>query len=888
MERGPIQDGVIRRITRSLSLVTSAPMPGPPKFRFSTEDLRELHNPKNIRAFLEAGGVRGLVSGLKTDRTDGIGAVATPTDQPLRHTSSQLRTGAPSATSASDLDGSSRSSTVDVSSRASTAAAIDPGLVAERRAIFGSNTLPTRKPPHLLQLLWNAYNDRVLFLLTAAALVSLAIGLYQSFTSDHGPGNPPIEWVSGAAILIAISIIVLVSTINDWEKWRQFRMLNQKQLERDVRVIRSGYASLLPRDEVVVGDVVRLESGDVVPADGIFIDGYNIACDESNATGQSGLVHKTPGDEVYDELKRRGQPISSEPQPGLDPFMLSGTRVLEGVGSFLVTCTGNKSTYGKLLSSLKYEEDPTPLQRRLSVLAQQMVYVGGAVSILLFIALLIIFCVGLSNDTRSPTERGQAFVGIVITCLTVLVIAMPEGVPLAATLSLAYGTTRMVKEHNLVRQLKGCETMGNVTSICSDIVGTLTQNKVTVVSAMVGSNIKFHDQPIPADAAGDAASHTPAQFVSRLAADVQRDLRESIALNTTAFEGERGSSFVGAHTEVAFLTFAREHLHMGPLRLEKDSADVVQLIPFSPTRQCMAAVVKRPSSALPFRVFVKGASEFLLSKCTRIVLDPRLDAADGALTAHDRKAVLDAIGAFTGRGLQTVSLVYRDLPWFERDSESADPDPQAALDHLLQEMTFLSVFGMHDPVRLGLRESVKQCHEAGVAVRIVTGDNLLTAKIITEQCGIYSPDGDDLAMEGADFRALDDEQLRDRVPRLKVLAGCSPQDKEWLVEQLKRRKEIVAVTGYSTSDVPAMVAADVSLSIGSANGTEVARQASSIILMQGDFTSIVRCITWGRAVNSSVKKFLLVREVIPPFWPMGLDHSFSNQVRSSKYRLPSP
>ncbi|KAH8901093.1 calcium-translocating P-type ATPase [Thozetella sp. PMI_491] len=776
-----------------------------PTFAFSAKQLGTLHNPKNLAAFLQYGGIGGLAKGLHTSATKGIGCE--PEDTAVVHPPGE---------------GQARSGTH--STDASSPTLLEGEFRTPRRAAFLDNRLPTKKQPSFPHLVWGAYNDPVLFLLTAAAAVSLAIGLYQTFSLVHTVSNPPVEWVEGVAILVAVVIVVLAGLVNDWEKQRQFRKLNQKQLERDVRVVRLGSSRLMPSSEVLVGDIIHLEPGDVVPADGVLVDGHKVMCDESIATGESELVHKTPGDAALQALRgQRGQP---EPEllPGRDVFMLSGTKVMEGVGTFLVTATGVNSTYGKILASLKEDDQPTPLQARLSVLAKYISWTGGVIATLLFLALFIRFLATLPHDSRLPAEKGKSFVDIVIISLTVLVIAVPEGLPLAVTLSLAYATTRMLKDHNLVRQLKSCEIMGNATNICSDKTGTLTQNKMTVVVGTVGKTLEFQDK----------------------SSDVTK-------------ADTKDGSFVGSNTESALLNFAKSYLDMAQVDLERSKQKIVQLIPFNSSRQCMAVVLQLPSSDM-YRVFVKGAPEVLLSKCNSVITNPASGIASTELRPGDREHISSTIARYADQALRTISLAYRD---FQHDPTADGAEgrlsatkPDFTLHFLLQDLVFLGLMGIRDPLRPGVADSVHTCQRAGVTVRMVTGDNLHTAKAIAKQCGIMSGDGSDVAMEGVAFRALDDSGMDRVVPSLKVIARSTPGDKRKLVIYLRAKGEIVAVTGDGTNDASAMSAADVSFSMGGVEGTEVAREASSIILLTDDFTCIVRAIMWGRAVNDSVKKFL--------------------------------
>jgi Ca2+-transporting ATPase len=426
----------------------------------------------------------------------------------------------------------------------------------------------------------------------------------------------------------------------------------------------------------------------------------------------------------------------------------------------------------------------------------------------------------------------------------------------------------MLKDNNLVRLLKACETMGNATTICSDKTGTLTQNKMTVVAGIIGINSQFDRKvgvplvgPKPArekDATSADVENVPiGDLVGYLANDVKEILRQSIIVNSTAFEGEDDGqqTFIGSKTEAALLTFARNYLGMGPIDIERSNAKIVQLIPFDAARQCMVTIVELENGR--YRLYVKGASEILLSKCTRIIRDSTTDVSDIQITAKNAEVLNQIIASYASHSLRTIGLMYRDFeqwpPTGVRTAE--DEKTEIVLEDVLVDLVFLGITGIQDPLRDGAREAVQTCQKAGVVVRMITGDNILTAKAIAEECGIISTG--DIAMEGPDFRKLSTDQINQIIPHLKVLARSSPDDKRVLVAQLKDIGETVAVTGDGTNDALALTTADIGFSMG-ISGTEVAREASSIILMDDNFASIVKAIMWGRAVNDAVKKFLQV------------------------------
>lgn len=579
----------------------------------------------------------------------------------------------------------------------------------------------------------------------------------------------------------------------------------------------------------------------MIPADGIFIQGHNVKCDESSATGESDQMKKTPGAEVYKQI------VDGTAHAKLDPFMISGSKVLEGVGTFLVTSTGINSSFGRLMMSLHTEAEPTPLQVKLGKLADAIAYLGGGSALLLFAVLFFRFCAGLPTDTRPPSEIGSAFLDILIVAITLVVVAIPEGLPLAVTLALAFATTRMLKEKNLVRVLRACETMGNATTVCSDKTGTLTQNKMTVVSGTISTRAQFN-------AGTDETS--PKTVLAEFSDAVRYLLMQSIAINSTAFEGEEDGvpTYIGSKTETAMLTFARDYLGLRYLQSEREHADIVQMIPFDSGRKCMGAVVKLANGV--HRLYVKGASEILLGQATRRVCKlsgPEL--TDIEMTAEDVAELENTINAYAERSLRTIGMLYKDYThWPPIGAKMQLDDPnQVDFDDIFQEMIFLGIVGIMDPLRDGVTEAVEQCRKAGVIVRMVTGDNVVTAKAIATECGIFTPGG--IVMEGPAFRRLSENEMDEVLPQLQVLARSSPEDKRILVQRLKQLGDIVAVTGDGTNDGPALKMADVGFSMGIA-GTEVAKEASSIILMDDNFASIIKALMWGRAVNDAVQKFL--------------------------------
>ncbi|KAJ5679735.1 hypothetical protein N7462_007979 [Penicillium macrosclerotiorum] len=794
------------------------------KFAFSPGQLNKLLNPKSLEVFFALGGPHGLEYGLQTDLIAGLPANETvlpryATIQEARQAAYSRTTG----TSSKSLQRPNR--TVEPSGTAT--------LFADRHRVFGTNALPEAKKKTFVKLLWDAYNDKIIILLTIAAIVSLSLGIYEAAS-----GQSQVDWIEGVAVCVAIFLVVSVTAGNDWQKQRQFGRLNKRQLDREVKVIRSGRTIQMNISDLTVGDVVCLELGDAAPADGVVITSHQIKCDESLATGESDHVEKCTGFKAWDAAGSRED---------LDPFIISGTKVLEGLGKYLVTSVGAHSSYGRIMVSLGTETDPTPLQVKLSRLANWIGWFGLGSALLLFTVLFIRFLAQLSGNDETPAMKGQHFMDILIVAVTVIVVAIPEGLPLAVTLALAFATGRMLKENNLVRLLRACETMGNATVICSDKTGTLTQNKMAVVAGLFGSNQTFGKMPLENTDTSVSISKTLSNFSSSF----KEILVHSLALNTTAFEEQQGNDkkFIGNKTEVALLQLAHRDLGMDLSEIQATS-HIVQVYPFDSARKTMAVIYGQPQQS-GYRFLVKGAPEFLLTAASHMISPgPEKEAlATVLMSPNDRRLISERIDNYARASLRTIGIAYKDLTnW-----SAASHDRRCSFDEVFRGLTWIGAFGIHDPLRPEVSEAIHKCNSAGVQVKMVTGDNINTALAVAKSCGIKTDDG--IAMEGPELRRLGMDELALIIPKLQVLARSSPDDKELLVKQLKRLGGIVAVTGDGTNDGPALKAADVGFSMG-LSGTEVAKEASSIVLLDDNFKSIVTAIAWGRAVNDAVARFL--------------------------------
>ncbi|XP_044299399.1 plasma membrane calcium-transporting ATPase 3 isoform X1 [Varanus komodoensis] len=774
----------------------------------------------------------------------------------------------------------------------------------KRRQIYGQNFIPPKKPKTFLQLVWEALQDVTLIILEIAAIISLGLSFYAPPSEEseacgnvavgaEDEGEAEAGWIEGAAILLSVICVVLVTAFNDWSKEKQFRGLQSRiEQEQKFTVIRNGQQVQIPVAELVVGDIAQIKYGDLLPADGVLIQGNDLKIDESSLTGESDHVRK-----------------SAEK----DPMLLSGTHVMEGSGRMVITAVGVNSQTGIIFALLgaggeeeekkdkkgkqqdgtvennqnkakkqdgavamemqplksaeggEMEErekkkasvpkkEKSVLQGKLTKLAVQIGKAGLVMSAITVIILVLYFVI----ETFVIDEKTwlaectpvyvQYFVKFFIIGVTVLVVAVPEGLPLAVTISLAYSVKKMMKDNNLVRHLDACETMGNATAICSDKTGTLTTNRMTVVQSYLGDT---HYKETP-----DPSSLTPKTL------DL---LVHAIAINsayTTKIlppEQEGGlPRQVGNKTECSLLGFVLDlRRDYQPVREQIPEEKLYKVYTFNSVRKSMSTVTCMPDGG--YRLFSKGASEIVLKKCTNIL------NSNGELRVfrpRDRdEMVKKVIEPMACDGLRTICIAYRDFP------AGKEPDWDNENDIVI-DLTCIAVVGIEDPVRPEVPEAIRKCQRAGITVRMVTGDNINTARAIAAKCGIIQPGEDFLCLEGKEFNRrirnekgeIEQERLDKIWPKLRVLARSSPTDKHTLVKgiidsTIGDQRQVVAVTGDGTNDGPALKKADVGFAMGIA-GTDVAKEASDIILTDDNFSSIVKAVMWGRNVYDSISKFL--------------------------------
>uniref|UniRef100_A0A2K5QSH3 Calcium-transporting ATPase n=1 Tax=Cebus imitator TaxID=2715852 RepID=A0A2K5QSH3_CEBIM len=759
----------------------------------------------------------------------------------------------------------------------------NPADLEKRRQVFGHNVIPPKKPKTFLELVWEALQDVTLIILEIAAIISLVLSFYrpagdenelcgQAAAAPEDENEAQAGWIEGAAILFSVIIVVLVTAFNDWSKEKQFRGLQSRiEQEQKFSIIRNGQLIQLPVAEIVVGDIAQVKYGDLLPADGVLIQGNDLKIDESSLTGESDHVKKS--------LEK-------------DPMLLSGTHVMEGSGRMVVTAVGINSQTGIILTLLGVNEDDegekkkkgkkqgvpenrnkaktqdgvaleiqplnsqegtdneekekkavkvpkkekSVLQGKLTRLAVQIGKAGLIMSALTVFILILYFVIDNFVINRRPWLPEctpiyiQYFVKFFIIGVTVLVVAVPEGLPLAVTISLAYSVKKMMKDNNLVRHLDACETMGNATAICSDKTGTLTMNRMTVVQAYIGG---IHYRQIP----------SPDVFLPKILDLIVNGISINSAYTSKILPPEKEGGLprqVGNKTECALLGFVTDlKQDYQAVRNEVPEEKLYKVYTFNSVRKSMSTVIRNPNGG--FRMYSKGASEIILRKCNRI-LDRKGEAVPFKNKDRD-DMIRTVIEPMASDGLRTICIAYRD---FDDAEPSWDNENE-----ILTELTCIAVVGIEDPVRPEVPDAIAKCKQAGITVRMVTGDNINTARAIATKCGILTPGDDFLCLEGKEFNRL----IRNEKGEVEKLTVICPFLPGIIDSTVGEHRQVVAVTGDGTNDGPALKKADVGFAMGIA-GTDVAKEASDIILTDDNFTSIVKAVMWGRNVYDSISKFL--------------------------------
>ena len=780
---------------------------------------------------------------------------------------------------------------------------VDEHDIHSRQKTFGKNVFPIQKQKAFWKYIYESFQDFTLMILIAAATATLVFGVLVNIQDATKP-----EWIDALGIFLAVFLVVSVTSVQNYNQERQFKKLNKTKDNKLITVLRDGDQQQISIFDLLVGDMVKIESGDTVPADGILVHGFDVSCDESQMTGETDMVKKNDS----------------------KPFLISNCKVTTGTGTMLVLATGINTAWGKTKlalmgkipkteemkfaealdedenseeeeggkkrsklaiawsnSSLKKKLDKieefikvkillqdeearkTPLQEKLEDLAGLIGKVGTVVAVLNFLALMVKFAILMTffYDSTTGGVGGFELITLIllkllnnfVMAITIIVVAVPEGLPLAVTISLAYSMKKMIKDKNLVRQLKACETMGEATIICSDKTGTLTTNQMTVVQGnFLGEHVESFE--FSADEIMESSdSKNSEEAYIKVKRDIQDQMRKQfgdyydllnigIALNCTAdirIEYKKQGkivTYLGSKTEGALLQLSSDNFGFDFKKCRDDKQDnIAHVYTFSSKRKRMSSILKTGDGA--YTIYCKGASEIVLGLCTKYI------SKDGSVADIDtdmRKKMEQDIIAMASSGLRTLCLALKD---FRCDSEEDLAD--ASL--IENDLICICLVGIKDPLRSGVMPAMDMCSGAGITVKMLTGDNILTAKYIAKECGILTEDG--TAILGSEWRSMSRSKRLQILPKLQVMARSTPIDKLTLVKLLRESGEVVGVTGDGTNDAPALKEADVGLSMG-LSGTEIAKDASDIVIMDDKFSSIVQAVKWGRSVYENIRKFL--------------------------------
>ncbi|KAH0936266.1 hypothetical protein HID58_013383 [Brassica napus] len=640
----------------------------------------------------------------------------------------------------------------------------DAAHLSQRQDLFGINKFAESELKSFWVFVWEALQDMTLMILGVCAFVSLIVGIA---TEGWPKGSH-----DGLGIVASILLVVFVTATSDYRQSLQFRDLDKEKKKITVQVTRSGFRQKLSIYDLLPGDIVHLAIGDQVPADGLFLSGFSVVIDESSLTGES-------------------EPVMVNAQ---NPFLLSGTKVQDGSCKMLITTVGMRTQWGKLMATLtEGGDDETPLQVKLNGVATIIGKIGLFFAVVTFAVLVQgMFMRKLSTGTHWIWSGDEALelLEYFAIAVTIVVVAVPEGLPLAVTLSLAFAMKKMMNDKALVRHLAACETMGSATTICSDKTGTLTTNHMTVVKSCICMNVQD-----VANKGSSLQSEIPESALKLLIQSIFNNTGGEVVVNK---HGK--TEILGTPTETAILELG---LSLGgKFQEERKSYKVIKVEPFNSTKKRMGVVIELPEGG-SLRAHTKGASEIVLAACDKVV------NSSGEVVPLDEESIKYlnvTINEFANEALRTLCLAYMDL---ENGFSPDEAIPASGF-------TCVGIVGIKDPVRAGVKESVELCRRAGITVRMVTGDNINTAKAIARECGILTDD----------------------------------------VKQLRTTfDEVVAVTGDGTNDAPALHEADIGLAMGIA-GTEVAKESADVIILDDNFSTIVTVAKWGRSVYINIQKFV--------------------------------
>ncbi|MBR5781977.1 MAG: calcium-translocating P-type ATPase, PMCA-type [Bacteroidales bacterium] len=682
--------------------------------------------------------------------------------------------------------------------------------VEESRKKHGSNVLTPPKKESLWHQFLQKFTDPIIRILLIALGLSIAVSLYQYFTTEEGLSVlfEPI------GIFVAIMLATCIGFAFEVSANKKFEVLNKVSDDEEVKVVRNGNITVIGRKEIVVGDVVIIETGDEVPADGELIDAFSLQVNESDLTGEP-MATKTidPKDFKHDATYPSN-------------YVLRGSKVIDGHGVMRVDKVGDATEWGKVYKGSQIDNNiKTPLDNQLDELGRIITIASYCIASVIIVMRLVMF----DFASFEWLAFAQYLLNTLMMAVTIIVVSVPEGLPMSVTLSLALSMKRMLTANNLVRKMHACETMGAATVICTDKTGTLTQNQMSV------SDMSF-----------------PALPEKKLGNDeISNLVKESLAVNTTAFldfSDEKKIKAIGNPTEGALLLWLnKQGIDYMSIR---EGVKMYQQVPFSTKYKFMASIVESPSMGKPI-FYVKGAPEILLKHCNKIATpEGNVDITPYRLDVE--RQLLE----YQGKAMRTLAFAYKVGDPNEQSFDSKTDDLVA------ENFILLGVVAIADPIRHDVADAVRNCMSAGIDVKIVTGDTPGTAIEIGRQLGLWlGTDSKDVNhITGKDWEALSDEEALSVIHNIKIMSRARPMDKERLVRLLQKEGEVVAVTGDGTNDAPALKAAQVGLSMG--DGTTVAKEASDITILDNSFNSIARAVMWGRSLYINIQRFIVFQMTI--------------------------
>ena len=682
------------------------------------------------------------------------------------------------------------------------AAGVDPdhGLsesqVQASRQKYGANTFVRTGTESMLKRIWDASTEPMLLMLLFAAIITLAVNITRYFTGGE------YNFLECAGIFAAIFLSVAITIVTEGKSAKAFEALSKINEDTLIKVLRDGEPQLIPQKDIVIGDILLIETGDKIVADGRLISGNDLSADESALTGESLPVKK---DATF--TCQENTPVAERAC-----MLYSGCFVSGGSGTMLITGVGNDTEFGQIAQELSsIEKTTTPLQEKLDRLGKGITILGSSAAAIVFLIQIIQFAM---NHTISLGTVSEAF----ITSIVLIVAAVPEGLPTIVAVSLALNIIKMSRENALVKKMIACETIGCVNIICSDKTGTLTENKMTVQKIYAGGSLLD-----PEDLAFPAK--TPAE--ASLQPEEARTLLRNYCINSNAdITWEDGSwTFIGNPTECALLAAARK-AGSDYQQLRKES-DIVRIFPFSSQNKDMSTIVNEDGSLM---LYTKGNPEKILSLCSNVSAEE---------TAHIQKLMEN----FQDKAGRLLAFAHKELACFNGEKQQ----------ELEQDLHYDGFVVISDPLSPDVYDSIRDCRRAGIEVKMLTGDNIRTARAIAEELHMLQ-DGH-LAVEAAEIESMSDEELKKALPKISVIARSTPLIKMRVVKLLKEKKNVVAVTGDGINDAPAIKNADVGIAMGIA-GTEVTKEASDMVLLDDSFSTIIKAVQWGRGIYENFKRFI--------------------------------